>query len=283
VFLWGLRRSWNEPVAPGAFAWTRFCLIWCAFVLVFFSVSGSKLPSYILPIFPAAALVLGAQLERMALRPLALLAAVIASTTCLLWLGSVLGWTQIIDVFADARTPRAIFSTLGRWVKLGFGVGAAGYLLAWASFRRASERGKTAGIAALSMATILMMQAIYSGSDAFRATRSAADLVTTLENAANPPYDRSAPFFQVRMYDQTLPFYLERTTTLVDYRDELGPGLDAEPGLGIAQEADWIALWKGLSQGYALMAPETFSELVAAGIPMRAIASDPRRVLVARN
>ena len=64
---------------PGAFAWTRFCLIWCAFVLVFFSISGSKLPSYILPIFPAAALVLGGQLERMAPRTLALLAAVIAS------------------------------------------------------------------------------------------------------------------------------------------------------------------------------------------------------------
>jgi 4-amino-4-deoxy-L-arabinose transferase-like glycosyltransferase len=41
VFLWGLRRSWNEPVAPGTFAWTRFCLFWSAFVLVFFSISGS--------------------------------------------------------------------------------------------------------------------------------------------------------------------------------------------------------------------------------------------------
>ena len=35
------------------------------------------------------------------------------------------------------------------------------------------------------------------------------------------------------MYDQTLPFYLGRTTTLVDYRDELGLGLDAEPEKGI--------------------------------------------------
>src|SRR6476660_2027248 len=119
VFLWELQRSWNEPVAPGAFGWTRFCLIWSAFVLVFFSISGSKLPSYILPIFPAAALVLGGQLERMAPRTLALFAALLAASTGAIWLGSVVGWTQVADTFADARTPRALFATLGRWVNLG--------------------------------------------------------------------------------------------------------------------------------------------------------------------
>ncbi len=85
------------------------------------------------------------------------------------------------------------------------------------------------------------------------------------------------------MYDQTLPFYLERTTTLVEYRDELGPGLDAEPDRGIAREADWIARWRSLPQAYALMAPDTHAEFAAAGVPMRVIASDARRVLVARR
>lgn len=283
VFLWGLRRSWNEPVAAGSFAWTRFCLIWCAFVLVFFSISGSKLPSYILPLFPAAALVLGLELERMPSRTLAVFATLIASTTCVLWLGSLLGWTRVTDAFSDVRTPRELFVTLGWWVKLGLGVGAIGYGIGSQLLRRGSAWGRTAGITALSAATILMLQAIYSGSDAFRTTRSAADLVTTLENTANPPYDRTAPFFQVRMYDQTLPFYLERTTTLVEYRDELALGLDAEPALGIAREADWIERWKTLPQGYALMQRETHDALTAAGVPSRVVASDPRHVLVARR
>ena len=38
--------------------------IWIAVPLVFFSFSGSKLPGYILPIFPAFAIVLGAEVER---------------------------------------------------------------------------------------------------------------------------------------------------------------------------------------------------------------------------
>ena len=285
VFVWRLRQSWHDASAPGtaAFDWTRFCLVWCAFVLVFFSISGSKLPSYILPIFPAAALVLGVQLERTTLRTLTILTAVIVSTTTALWLGSVFGWTLVADRFADAHTPRALCDALGHWVRLARGVAAVGYVLARLAFRRNSERGRTTGIAALSLATILAMQAAYTGSDVFRATRSAADLVTVLENAADPPYDRTAPFFQVRMYDQTLPFYLQRTTTLVEYRDELGPGLDAEPARGISREADWIARWRALPQAYALMAPDTREALAAAGVPMRVVVSDTRRVLVARK
>ena len=44
-----------------------------------------------------------------------------------------------------------------------------------------------------------------------------------------PPFARDAPVYQIAMYDQTLPFYLGRTTTLVAFRDELALGIDAEP------------------------------------------------------
>jgi len=283
VMLFGLRQNWRSESGTQAFAWQRFCLIWSAFVLVFFSISGSKLPSYILPIFPAAALVIGATLDRMRVRTLAVFAALIASTTCVLWVGALIGWPQIIRAYADARTPAGLLTALGTWVKLALGTATAGYLLACFILRRDDPRAKTAGIVTLSLATMLTMQAVYAGSDVFRATRSAADLVTHLQNTNHPPYDPSAPFFQVRMYDQTLPFYLERTTTLVQYRDELGPGLDSEPARAIARESDWFPQWRALSQGYAMMAPDTYAEFAAAGIPMRVVASDARRVLVARR
>jgi len=41
-----------------------FLLLWFAAPIVFFSFSGSKLPGYILPIFPAVALIIGRELER---------------------------------------------------------------------------------------------------------------------------------------------------------------------------------------------------------------------------
>lgn len=48
--------------------WSRlmtFALAWFIFPLVFFSFSGSKLPGYILPMLPAAALIVGGQLRRL--------------------------------------------------------------------------------------------------------------------------------------------------------------------------------------------------------------------------
>lgn len=284
IFLWRLRRSWRSATRqPDGFAWARFCLVWSAFVLVFFSLSGSKLPSYILPIFPAAALVLGWQLQQMRTATLATLTGVLVVTTSVLWLALVVGWPRLARLLADARSPRELYDALGPWVKVALGVASVAYGLGWLGFRRGNERGKTVGIIALSLGTMLALQAAFTGSDVFRATRSAADLVTTLENTRDPPYDANAPFFQVRMYDQTLPFYLGRTTTLVEYRDELGLGLDAEPSRGIAREADWVERWRSLAQGYALMSPETRASLAVAGVPLRVVAADSRRVLVARQ
>ncbi|EFK97601.1 transmembrane protein, partial [sediment metagenome] len=56
--------SWRRETGGEAFPWRRFALLWTAFVMVFFSASGSKLPAYILPVFPVLALVLGDWLAR---------------------------------------------------------------------------------------------------------------------------------------------------------------------------------------------------------------------------
>jgi hypothetical protein len=85
------------------------------------------------------------------------------------------------------------------------------------------------------------------------------------------------------MYDQTTPFYLGRTTTFVSYRDEFGLGQDAEPDRAIADEAQWIAIWDRLPQGYAMMPINDYVRLSDQGVRMRAIARDSRRVLVSRR
>jgi 4-amino-4-deoxy-L-arabinose transferase-like glycosyltransferase len=57
VFAWTARRMWVSAIpAANGFSWQRFALVWSAFIFVFFSASGSKLPSYILPMFPVLAL-----------------------------------------------------------------------------------------------------------------------------------------------------------------------------------------------------------------------------------
>ncbi len=51
AFIYAVRRRFQT--VPGA---TAFLVIWIGVIFIFFSIAGSKLPTYILPIFPAASL-----------------------------------------------------------------------------------------------------------------------------------------------------------------------------------------------------------------------------------
>ena len=283
VFMSTAWRTWRDaPRTSSAFSWPRFCLAWTVFVFCFFSVSGSKLPSYILPLFPAAALLIAWQLERLPQPVLYKWTMAAAATAAIALVVMLAGYNDIAARLADARTPLSIYRQFGSWLIAAVVVAIAGGVAALFAFARDSAAGRTVGIVIVTLATLFATQVAFVGDDVFRATRSAADIVTALEHST-PPYDPSAPFYQVEMYDQTLPFYLKRTTTLVDYRDELALGLDAEPERGIAKLADWEARWRALPQAYALMAPDTFEKVTRMGVPLRVVARDPRRVLVARQ
>jgi 4-amino-4-deoxy-L-arabinose transferase-like glycosyltransferase len=54
IFLWSLPRSWREStVSSQSFAWERFCLIWCAFVLGVCSLPPNQLPARLLGVLLA--------------------------------------------------------------------------------------------------------------------------------------------------------------------------------------------------------------------------------------
>jgi 4-amino-4-deoxy-L-arabinose transferase-like glycosyltransferase len=62
----GALTAWRAaPRTPDGFSWLRFAWAWIAFVFLFFSLSGSKLPSYVLPLFPPAALIVAWHVERL--------------------------------------------------------------------------------------------------------------------------------------------------------------------------------------------------------------------------
>ena len=288
------------PVLPlsclrGSPPWALWSLAWAAFVFVFFSASGSKLPSYILPMFPALALVLGWQLRVVPGRTLALLVLPLAilSSLLLLGLGIVVG--GYIPEFADANNSAETFHAFAPWLVAALAIMAVSAAVSFLLLRRSRPAAKTLAIALLALGMVAGLQAGLVGYDAFRVTRSAYDLVRDVAKSADVtagvanvaplggPFDPKVPVFQVRTYDQTLPFYLGRTTTLVAYRDEMALGLDAEPGLDFVNEAAWIPAWTALPQGYALMKLDDYATLVAQSVPMRVVARDPRRVFVARH
>ena len=283
VWAWTLPRSWRAaPVATNGFSWERFCVVWAAFVFVFFSVSGSKLPSYILPMFPALALILGFELTRLSARALAWIALPLAVGAPALLVAYVLGYDRLVAAIANDLTPASIYAAFGPWLAAATAMFGAGGMAAFALFRRGTPAAKAGGIAALSLAMLVGLQLALVGHDAFAVVRSAYGILQDAQRANGQPFDPAFPVYQVQSYDQTLPFYLRRPTILVEYRDEMGPGLDAEPAKGL-HEAAWIAAWAAAPQAYALMQAGTAADLARKNVPMRILARDARRVFVARR
>ncbi len=88
------------------------------------------------------------------------------------------------------------------------------------------------------------------------------------------------PFFSVDTYDQSLQFYLKRTTTMVAYQDELGFGISHEPDKFIPDIAGFERAWAAAPVAWALMPPRTWQELNEKGLPMIEVIRDTRRVIV---
>jgi 4-amino-4-deoxy-L-arabinose transferase-like glycosyltransferase len=275
----GARTAWRDGV-PNAlgFSWQRFALVWAAFVFLFFSASGSKLPSYILPMFPPLALV--AAWLMLKLEPLTLfrLTWPAAMAVAVLAVAAFVGYDEaVLRRYAGQPRPESVLA-FGSWVKAALAIAALGTASAALAFARGARFW---GVVALSVSTLGALQLATAGFDALSAVRSTSAILRTAQ--ASAPFAAEAPIYQVQMYDHTAPFYLGRATMPVAFRDELGPGIDAEPDRQIPTMAVWRATWQGLVQGYALLPPVLYADLVADGVPMRLLAQDAYRVVVSRR
>ncbi|HTZ00318.1 MAG TPA: hypothetical protein VMB75_10800, partial [Rhodocyclaceae bacterium] len=76
--------------------------------------------------------------------------------------------------------------------------------------------------------------------------------------------------------------YLGRTTTMVAYKDELEFGIDQEPWKFVSTLDAFEAAWRAAPEALALMTPDTYRYFSARQLPMRLLAEDTRRVIIAR-
>ena len=263
----------RAPREANGFRPAMLLFVWSAFIFVFFSVSHSKLVSYVLPIAPAVALILGAYLPHVSREA---------------WRRHLLGYLGFLAVaavgaifigrFGDARTPNALYLEFRNWVFAALAVAAALTLVAIWINRRA--QGSVLPTAAAFAAGWLMLGTIAgTGHDAFGRYSSGALLAPAVKAAlARLPAD--APFYSVGLLDHTLPFYVGHTTIMVQDANELTFGVQQEPQKWVPTIAEWIERWKAAPYGLAVMTVSRYDELAAAHVPMRVIARDVRRVVV---
>ena len=260
--------GWRREAAAAGFPWRRFALLWSGFILLFFSASGSKLPAYILPVFPVFALVLGDWLARAEPRRLWKMVAIVVP---LLAVAIALAWGA--PERARNAWTRELYAAARPWILSGLAVLAVA--LAAAALRLRAGR-KAGALAAIVAASLLFIDFVEDGYERLAPRQSGFQVAETIRREAPP----EARVYSVGLYDQTVPFYLGRTVTLVAYVDEFEMGLRLEPGRAIPTLEAFAADWVRPGSAVAIIHPDTYETLSTRGLAMTLLHRDERRIRV---
>lgn len=265
--------GWGAGRPAGIFDATRLLWVWCWAVLVFFSLSKSKLAPYILPMFPALALLIASDSVRQVRRD-ALYAPTVSGLALLLALLLALGVLSIdrdLDL-VNVASLRVVQHNL-RWIALALlaGMLAAGYFL----WRRRPWRASIAiAIAWFTSGVALfpVLQPIYP-------LLSSRDLASAVPAALDPQTE----VYSVRMYRHGLTFYWRRPLVLVGYRGELNLGLRQQPAAGIDTLEEFAVRWRAANNAVAVMPRDVYAQLQRQALPMRLAAVSGETCIVQRR
>ncbi len=254
------RWPYEEPEA-------LFFLLWFSVVLIFFSVSRSKLPPYLLPAFPAAAALAARGLESPArsrslpwLAQAGLAALLVAGVTthpiAREWIADykLLGIALLGGATLLAGTFCAPFLLMR-----GAAVALGAFAVGWAGFY---------GALAVAYPRVPTATALHDLSQA--AKRAAAEHRATVVG--------------YQTYIQGLPWALKSPVPLADYVGELEPQFEpraeVRDGLFWSREKFWSE-WKSSRRLLAVVRQRDLREFGGAGIPATVLAQGPRHYLLA--
>jgi 4-amino-4-deoxy-L-arabinose transferase-like glycosyltransferase len=231
--------------------------IWAAVVLAFFSASSSKLPPYILPMVPAAALLAARALTRGALMAQALVLIPLA-----------LGIGLAIRQFAaDGPYERYAYWLVVAALILAASAAAA-FFLSWRNHGQAA-------VLALAFGGLASTQVGLAGHRTLSDGFSVASTVAVLPARPAP----GVPVFAVDMYDHTLPWSLKRTVTMVAHRDELAVAIGWEPEKFVPNLSAFAQAWNAAPQAWAFVSIREVDRLSQL-VPLTVMAGGPQYAIV---
>lgn len=266
----------KTPATPGIEI-HRFLIVWIGVITAFFSFSHSKVAPYILPVYPAMALLIGDYLMRatnQTLRRHAVGIAVLWAAACVYLLIA----SPSIRVVSPEQLPTVLRSAVIAFALASLGAVIAGSALS-VSIRGLANasQSRVAAIIALAASTFLAFSILIEQADAASKTRSGYGLAEDLRNQQTA----STPFFSIWTFDPGLAFYLQRTMTMMDYYGELVFGQKQEPEKALPDLPTFMRVWHDAPAGaVAVMPHTTFIELTEARLPMELIAKDSRLIAI---
>lgn len=262
-----LLQGWKKE--ESRFQSNRFLLVWAVFIFAFFSKSSSKLPSYILPMFPALALLAAQVIGKLEPRKLRwhLIPGFVLAIALLIA-------APIVAKLEKGGGREALHMELAIYLGVAGILALALMLAAWI-FQR---RGQWLTALALTGLTALAAgQLAALGHTAFTLTNSSWNLVQAIKPQIGP----TTKLYVFRDYDQTLPFYLKRHLQFVEYRDEFEFGQKQETDKFL-DVLSFVHQWQSDTDAVLITAKWTKEEITRLKLPVRVIYEDPDRVVYRR-
>lgn len=268
------RRMWATLSASrragGGFRPELMAGVWAIAIFVFFSLSHSKLPGYILPVVPALAILAAIVLDRLDARGWSRQLAGAGVVAVIGLLAS-----PIVGTLNANNIPNLFYRAYAIWVAIAFAL----MLVAIVAARWMVSRDRvTLSIVTYGLGMYVAFTVALLGYDTVGRPLSGADIAPTVARALTP----GMPLYGVRMLDHTLPFYLRHPLVMVGEADELEFGATAEPSRRIPDLATFGKVWRQDGPALALMSRDTYQEL-SGKLPMYVVARDYRRVVVANH
>lgn len=264
-------RLWSAMRMPSAHADVRFrpallTGVWAISIFVFFSLSRSKLPGYIVPVIPALGILAGVALDRIDVRAWRKQLTGMAIVAACGLLAS-----PVVATLNANHTPNAFWRDYAIWVAVAFVVMLLGVIAA----RFMLRRGVLPSVAVYAMGMYLGFTVALLGHETVGRPASGADLVPEIAPKLTP----GMKLYGVRMLDHTLPFYVGHPLTMVGEADELTFGTTVEPERWVPTMAQFIQLWQNGEPAIAVMSLQTYLEL-SPTVSLHVVARDWRRVVV---
>ncbi len=253
----------------------RFAIIWIVFIVFFFSLSGSKLAHYILPVFPFLAMVLAFYI---ATTPGKRLAYYVLPVVPLAFAGA---WVLngLPAKIAGNALERGLYPDIAAILVVALIVFAVGTTIAACFLWRNSRVSKRWAIAIVAFANVFMVDRINTGYETLSPLQSGYALSQSISTHLTP----ETRLYAVSTYDQTVPFYLARNFTLVDYVDEFAMGQKSEPERYIARLDDFPPAWNAPGSAIAIIAPQDVDKMHGLGLQFEIIHESPRRFAILKR
>jgi 4-amino-4-deoxy-L-arabinose transferase-like glycosyltransferase len=198
---------------------TRLLLIWSLVVFTFFSVSGSKLPPYILPLFPALSIVLGCLFNGQWLARVPRMREIIVYAVFFSFL-AVLGVAGGCGLLDNYLAGMAGISSLGGDIRgLSWGMSVVSFVMLFILARKStgSFRSLFIMLGAFSLSVVIGIMLHSHVIDRLNTTKG---LAAAIHRAGKD----NAIVVNYGSFDETLPFYLGKRTYLAEFTGELQMG-----------------------------------------------------------